>query len=483
MKATHHMLLAKLSWRIIKNPSGLLARCLLGKYCKESNFLSVQATKTSSHGWKSVLVGRNLLIKTLGWTVGCGTEINVWNHPWLSSSEQLRPFGPVPEHLQSLTVSELMLENSTDWDLQKIEQIIPFHKDVVLQIKPSICNAPDELVWLRTASGEYSTKSGYRAEAELPTFEDLAGPAANRDWLANVWKLKTAEKIKVFIWNSLHDALPVGEQFAIRNIPLSPLCTRCNEMETVFHVIFGCTFARKVWNLVPLASIFNPNQITSTWEGADLLRRVPSLPPIGVGPGSLSAWIYWNLWIARNQLIFQKRSFTSEETILKAIREAREWTISQTHQPIDSTPNPSINQDPPSNPSRTCMYTDAAWNSSSLCAGLAWIIDDTGSSSSHSATSSHVASPLIAETLALRDAMNSALHRGYSDLLILSNSQIFINLVKTKGKHLEIATLLADIQYLSTLFTAHDFKFIPRKYNVRTDLVAKQALSLLNPIN
>ncbi|KAF2596556.1 hypothetical protein F2Q68_00012186 [Brassica cretica] len=78
------------------------------------------------------------------------------------------------------------------------------------------------------------------------------------------------------------------------------------------------------------------------------------------------------------------------------------------------------------------MYTDAACNPSTKSAGLAWIIDDAGSSSSHSATATFVASPLTAETLALRDAMTSALHCGINALLICSDSQILINLVNSR---------------------------------------------------
>ena len=472
-------LLAKLSWRIITKPSCLLARCLLGKHCKEEPFLSVQAAKSSSHGWKSVLIGRDLLVKHLGWIVGTGTNISVWNDPWLSTLCQQRPFGPAPEAFKDLLVANLMMDNSTEWDTHKIDLVLPFHKAEVLQIKLSICNGPDELVWLRSQSGEYSTKSGYKTQMETLINEERPVHSMNQDWLANVWNLKAAEKIKLFLWSALHDALPVGEQFSVRNIPLSNSCTRCNETESVFHVLFTCTYAHEVWDLAPLASTLTITLTTTTWTCLDLLRRIPFLPPTGLGPGILSAWICWNLWISRNQLIFQKRHFSPEETILKAIREAREWTSAQNLNPTHHQINPRINQDPNLVSSRTCMYTDAAWNPSTKCAGLAWIIDDAGSSSSHSATATFVASPLTAETLALRDAMTSALHCGINALLICSDSQILINLVNSRGRHVEIAVLLKDIQFLSTLFNVVEFKFIPRLDNHRADRVAKHALSIM----
>ena len=113
----------------------------------------------------------------------------MWYDDWLSSTEQLRPYGPAPKALKDLKVSDLMLANSTDWDHQKIDTILPFHKQVILQIKPSICNAPNEMVWLKSASGVYTAKSGYKAQAETTITEEAPVPETNIDWLANVWKL------------------------------------------------------------------------------------------------------------------------------------------------------------------------------------------------------------------------------------------------------------------------------------------------------
>lgn len=127
-------LLAKLSWRILKNPTCLLARLFLGKYCKEEPFLTIKPTKAASHGWRGILIGRNLLRKQLGWIVGSGTAIKVWSDPWLSSYELSRPFGPPPEEFQTLTVTDLMLEGSSDWDIHKLDLVLPFHKHQILQI-------------------------------------------------------------------------------------------------------------------------------------------------------------------------------------------------------------------------------------------------------------------------------------------------------------------------------------------------------------
>lgn len=121
-------LLAKIGWRLLKNPTGLLARCLLGKYCHSESFLECKASPSSSHGWRSVLMGRDLLSKQLGCMVGTGESINAWNDPWLSHCSQLRPYGPVPESLRSLKVSDLFQPGTYEWNTKKIKLYLPFHR-------------------------------------------------------------------------------------------------------------------------------------------------------------------------------------------------------------------------------------------------------------------------------------------------------------------------------------------------------------------
>ncbi|KAF3611666.1 hypothetical protein DY000_02046111 [Brassica cretica] len=54
---------------------------LLGKYARNSNFRECQAPTNASHGWRSVLAGREILRKGLSWTVGSGDKIRVWRDP------------------------------------------------------------------------------------------------------------------------------------------------------------------------------------------------------------------------------------------------------------------------------------------------------------------------------------------------------------------------------------------------------------------
>lgn len=88
--------------------------------------------------------------------VGSGETIHVWDDPWLSHSEQMKPMVPAPEALQHLKVSDLIRADTYEWNIEKMELTVPFHKE--LRIRPSKLSVRDTLVWLKNPNGEYSTR-------------------------------------------------------------------------------------------------------------------------------------------------------------------------------------------------------------------------------------------------------------------------------------------------------------------------------------
>lgn len=288
-----------------------------------------------SHGWRGVLAGRDLLLKNLGWAVGDGLSINIWQDPWLSITKQERPMGPPTEHSAELTVANLMIAGTRQWDRNKIRRLLPAYETKILCLKPSISGAPDIQLWLGTKTGEYTAKSGYFTAVE----DDNAGEdmGANINWKKHVWNLDCAPKVKHFSWKVLKRALPVGERLVERHINADPKCKRCGENESITHLLFHCQFAQKVWLLAPFVTDVDFRGII------DLLASWPSLcsqkcsPPTGISSGALFPWILWVLWKARNKFVFEGFSATPEDTLSSAIGLAREWSTSS--KPDQSLPS------------------------------------------------------------------------------------------------------------------------------------------------
>ncbi|CAH2079371.1 unnamed protein product, partial [Thlaspi arvense] len=210
------------------------------------------------------------------------------------------------------------------------------------------------------------------------------------------------------------------------------------------------------------------------------------LPPVRLGAGTIFPWIMWAIWISINYLIFEKRIFTAEETITKALQDAREWQLAQGKEEIRSDPTRQLIASPPISDELTCN-TDAAWRADRQVAGLGWIFrihEDTVISQDSQAIDS-VASPLMAEALAIFYALQKASQEGWKKLKVLSDSQILIGAINSNMHQKEIYGVVFDIKHLSAFFECISFQFVARTSNVSADVLAKRALqnycTSLNP--
>lgn len=229
-------LLAKLRWSLLNHPEALLSRVLTGKYCHNTPFLTCVASTNASHGWRGILAGRKILQKGLGWLVGNGESIRVWDDPWLSSSEHVVPYGPRSYHLSELRVSDLLVRSHTAWNWERIRVIIPMYKFHIQKLVLGVTRHKDSLAWLPTKNGVYTTKSGHGQK-----MIDHVPPIDQKfNWQKKLWRLRTQPKIKSFLWKAAVGALSVGEQLSKKGISEASQCHRCGEHETVVHTLFHC---------------------------------------------------------------------------------------------------------------------------------------------------------------------------------------------------------------------------------------------------
>lgn len=83
-------LLSKQGWRIIENPTSLIARMYKARYFPHTSFWDasnhVYASNPvfPSYSWRSIWASRDLLLKGMRWQIGSGVEIATWTEPWVS---------------------------------------------------------------------------------------------------------------------------------------------------------------------------------------------------------------------------------------------------------------------------------------------------------------------------------------------------------------------------------------------------------------
>jgi hypothetical protein len=156
-----------------------------------------------------------------------------------------------------------------------------------------LANSQDSARWVLERSGKFTTSSLYN-ELTFTGFSDR--------WMLCPWKTKVPLKIKIFLWQVIHDKIQSAEQ--LKKIYWSgPIeCKLCGIHESTKHIFFECAMARFCWCVVREVmawpgppscpdDIFKSCRVNSNRHSKRLLF--------------LFSGVAWSLWLIRNELVFQ----------------------------------------------------------------------------------------------------------------------------------------------------------------------------------
>lgn len=237
---------------------------------------------------------------------------------------------------------------------------------------------------------------------------------------------RTSPKIKLFLWKITQGALPTGANLQQRGLLQHTTCVRCGEVETESHLFLHCEYAEKIWSASLFKDQVTPSTCSEFLEALKLGKIATCLPPVGV-VSDVFPWICWFIWLARNQLIFEKRFIKPEESLAKAIGAAREWNLAQPPPKAQPQRTNSRMITPDLDDLIVC-YSDAAWKKESNIAAFGCIFKDKRGStvSETSCVEKNVPSPLVAEALALRCALLTAISLDFSKICFKTDCQTLI---------------------------------------------------------
>lgn len=116
--AFNKALLAKQVWRQLAHPNTLVAQIFRSKYFRTCNLMLVKAKTSSSFVWRSLLWGRDLLVKGVRWRVGNGQSINVFKDPWMLRPQSFKPITiPKAIHLNHRVADLININGEWNWAL------------------------------------------------------------------------------------------------------------------------------------------------------------------------------------------------------------------------------------------------------------------------------------------------------------------------------------------------------------------------------
>ena len=130
------------------------------------------------------------------------------------------------------------------------EVFLLWEAELIKRIPVSEWWVEDLLIWPLTPTGDYSVRSAYRmletnARSLSPGTSSSEGQS--KVW-KGIWKIKTPNKVRHFIWRVAHDSLPTKVNLQHRHVPVKASCSMCDEpLESLIHCLWLCDLSsRKV---------------------------------------------------------------------------------------------------------------------------------------------------------------------------------------------------------------------------------------------
>ncbi|XP_057442557.1 uncharacterized protein LOC130734228 [Lotus japonicus] len=234
-------LLGKAVWNLLQNSNKLWVQTFTHKYLQGHSILSVPARHNASPIWKGIIKARDQLHNGFKYRLGDG-KTSMWYTDWTGQGKIVDRLPFV--HISDTNICLQDLIHNQNWNFNRIMTMLPedvensFTK-IVPQLAP---DRPDMWTWNCSDAGIYSVREGYQWLQEQKLIQ-VAGERWN--W---IWKLKIPEKVRIFTWLCLHDALPVNSNRVKCHLATSAACDRCSApREDIIHSLRECPHSREIW--------------------------------------------------------------------------------------------------------------------------------------------------------------------------------------------------------------------------------------------
>lgn len=123
------------------------------------------------------------------------------------------------------------------------------------------------------------------------------------------------------------------------------------------------------------------------------------------------------------------------------------------------------------------VRSDAAWDENKQAAGLGWILLAQPQNQAYKERVPFVTSPLMAEALALRNAVMLCQRSRIMKVRFESDSAQLIKIINSEAIDSELHGVVTDIFSCISAFEFVCFAWIPRERNMFADALAKDALT------
>ena len=184
------------------------------------------------------------------------------------------------------------------WNAHKLHTFLrsPTLVQKILGIPIPLTDINDSFCWGLSSSGSFTTKSAtwlaQGIEQEEPPWP-----------FKGIWKLDIVPKIKIFLWQMCHNALPLRGTLFRCGCQLDPQCPLCmTDIESIEHLFQDGPQIQTIWELVQ-QHWWIPSHSTSNNSSPWLTKLETFLTTYDRQTLQRIAFLLWSIWRMRNEVI------------------------------------------------------------------------------------------------------------------------------------------------------------------------------------
>ncbi|XP_019183829.1 PREDICTED: uncharacterized protein LOC109178743 [Ipomoea nil] len=320
--------------------------------------------------------------------------------------------------------------------------------------------------------GVYTVKNGYRRLGEIYAPCD---PVWN-----NIWKLQVPPKWRIFLWRAITNVLPTITNLVNRRVEIPNVCPACGVLgEDVMHILCNCVYARRVWNIsqlqIPNFGDHDFMQWVELWLGN-------SVTSAGFLKDQICGILY-EIWRARNMAVWDLALPSPLHLCASFQRSWAAWSLSTAHgrtvgsPPVATMPHALSDLQALQLPHGTVLCSiDAGFYGAQHSPTFGFYIrslDGVFVAAANGPLSCPY-DPLLAEAMAIREALSWLQDHNYQNVLMLSDCAVLVASFRDASSYRSYLGIVLDsCLRLINSFSACSIKFVRRGTNMVAHALAK----------
>jgi ribonuclease HI len=467
-------LLGKHCWRLSTDPDSLLSKVLKSRYYPRCSFIDAPIGYQPSYAWRSILSAREVLEKGTIRSIGNGRTTKIWKDTWLPDFTKIRSRNADCDLSEDAMVAELIDDETSQWNRTLIFNSFSNSDAIKIVSTPLSLSLPeDKSCWFWEKDGMYSVRSAYHLLCNGRE-NSQPGPSSSRDdrlW-KEIWKAPVPNKIKNFMWRLAKNILPTRGNLLKKGITLDTSCPLChNSEENVQHLFMQCNIMKLALFASPLGCQPPLNTDLNCW----LLEWLTCSDKFGA---QLFCTTLWKFWFYRNQVVFNDRVIDPVMLAQASVHAVHEYNDANKQDNVVQVCSRERNSShiPPL---LFSMNIDAGCFDNAQTGWGLVLKDNTGTVIFSACRREQIeVSPILAEALGLRWAIQTAISQGIQSISFVCDALGVVNCVNGKCTVAVIDHVIQDCRNLLKSIPFVMVSHVSRELNREAHVLASMAKSV-----